>query len=359
MKSTTKIPAIVMAVSALISVPSSGQGASDGWKSHDMSRPKPPRVTPSDQQLPVPAPEGAVILFDGTDLSAWSSDSGSSDAEWTVVDDYFEVKPGAGAIESRAKFGDVQLHVEWASPDPPRGSGQDRGNSGVFLMNRYEIQVLDSYDSDTYADGQAAAVYGQYPPRFNATRAPGEWQSYDIYFRRPRFEDGRLREPARVTVVHNGVLVQDNVEFLGPTSWLKHLEYEPHADAEPIQLQDHGHPVRFRNIWALPLPDRPLPPAGYMGDASADAPPPEVLEAIAGVYDRPGQNAPITITMDDGRLAADFFWRPGALDLLPESEDVLRLKDTDGWIEVQRNAKGKPSEIVFHLGGAGMKATRR
>ena len=153
-------------------------------------------------------------------------------------------------IHTADGFGDVQLHVEWMAPDPPRGSDQDRGNSGVFLMGKYEVQVLDSWQNVTYPDGQASAVYGQYPPLVNASRKPGQWQSYDIIFRRPRFgSDGSVRSPAIITVLHNGILVQDHVELTGPTAHQRRPPYEVHPDRLPIGLQDHEHPVRYRNIW--------------------------------------------------------------------------------------------------------------
>lgn len=166
-----------------------------------------------------------------------------------------EVVRGAGSIESVRGFGDAQLHVEWAAPAPPRGEGQGRGNSGVFLMGRYEVQVLDSHLNVTYPDGQAGAIYGQFPPLVNASRPPGEWHTYDIVFRAPRFDSaGRLASPARMTVLHNGVLVQDNVSLLGPTSHQRRDPYEAHADRLPVSLQDHGDPVRFRNVWIRELP---------------------------------------------------------------------------------------------------------
>ena len=159
------------------------------------------------------------------------------------------------------KFGDVQLHVEWASPNPPAGKGQGRGNSGIFLMGLYELQVLDSYGADTYADGFAGAIYGQYPPLANASRPPGQWQTYDIAFRRPRFDkDGKIVEPARMTVIHNGILIQNNEELWGRTDWLETSPYEANPDRGPIQLQDHGHPVRFRNIWIRELARAPASP---------------------------------------------------------------------------------------------------
>ena len=204
--------------------------------------------------MPAAPPSDAIVLFDGTNLSSWESQSGSEPADWFVEDGYFEVAPGTGGIRTKQGFGDVQLHVEWASPNPPRGEGQDNGNSGVFLMGMYEIQVLNSYENKTYPDGQASAVYGQYPPLVNATRPPGEWQVYDIIFRAPRFEDdGSLAAPATVTVLHNGVLVQNHVPLTGPTGHHQRPPYKKHESRLPIALQDHSHPVRFRNIWLREL----------------------------------------------------------------------------------------------------------
>ncbi len=223
------------------------------WPQHSLERPKPPMQVAPVQMLPVAAPSGAIVLFDGRDLAWWEAADGSA-ARWRLVDGAMEVVSGAGGIRTRVGFGDVRLHIEWMSPNPPKGSGQDRGNSGVFFQGRYEVQVLDSYGNDTYADGQAASIYGQFPPRVNVSRPPGEWQAYDIEFRRPRFDAaGALLAPARLTVRHNGVLVQDDVALLGPTSHRVRAPYAAHADELPISLQDHGHPVRFRNIWVQPL----------------------------------------------------------------------------------------------------------
>lgn len=226
------------------------------WKQHDPNRPLPPVITPgtaSEQSEPGKPPSDATVLFDGKDLSRWESEKGGL-AKWKVENGYMEVVKGAGNIQSREKFGDCQLHVEWATPVPAVGESQERGNSGVFLMGKYEIQVLDSYHNRTYADGQAAAVYGQYPPLVNASRPPGQWQAYDIIFHGPRLDSGgKLLQPARVTVLHNGVLVQDNVALTGPTAHGQRPPYEPAPDRLPLALQDHGNPVRYRNIWIREL----------------------------------------------------------------------------------------------------------
>ncbi|MEA3245214.1 MAG: DUF1080 domain-containing protein [Gemmatimonadota bacterium] len=216
-------------------------------------------VTPPAQRLPVGPPAGAIVLFDGRSLLGWQSADGKP-AGWRLVGDgAMEVVKGTGDIATKATFGDAEVHVEWMTPKPPVGTDQDRGNSGVFLMGRYEVQVLDSYHNVTYADGSAAAIYGQFPPRVNASRPPGEWQTYDITFTRPRFDAaGALVSPARMTVRHNGILVHDDVALLGPTSHMRRDPYVAHPDRLPLELQDHGHPVRFRNIWVVDLePRRP------------------------------------------------------------------------------------------------------
>ncbi|MEQ1473496.1 MAG: DUF1080 domain-containing protein [Candidatus Acidiferrum sp.] len=224
------------------------------WKAHDRNRPAPAAVdpgAPGAENSAGRAPADAIVLFDGKDLSKWAHKDGSA-AKWKVADGYFEVAPKTHDIFTRQAFGDMQLHVEFAEPAPPVGEDQDRGNSGIILMGLYEIQVLDSYQSKTYPDGQAGAVYGQYPPLVNASRPPGQWQMYDVVFHAPRFDDtGKLLRPANVTVLHNGVLVQDHVEIHGPTATGE--PYKAHAAKLPFQLQDHNHPVRYRNIWVREL----------------------------------------------------------------------------------------------------------
>jgi Domain of Unknown Function (DUF1080) len=226
------------------------------WKIHDPNRPVPPVIDPgtaSTPDTPGHPPSDAVVLFDGKDLSRWVDKDGKP-ARWTVENGYAQVVPESGYIFTKDAFGDCQLHVEFNEPLPATGESQERGNSGVFLMGLYEIQVLDSYQNKTYADGQASAVYGQYPPQVNAARPPGQWQAYDIIFHGPRFaKDGKLLRPARVTVLHNGVLVQDNVEPTGPTAHGERPPYKPGPDKLPLGLQDHGDLVRYRNIWIREL----------------------------------------------------------------------------------------------------------
>jgi hypothetical protein len=226
------------------------------WKIHDPNRPLPAVIdagTASSPDAPGHPPSDAVVLFDGKDLSGWVGSDGKP-ARWKVAAAYMEVLPKSGNISTRQAFGDCQLHVEFAEPLPASGESQERGNSGVFLMGQYEIQVLDSYENKTYADGQASAVYGQYPPLVNASRPPGEWQAYDIIFHGPRFaKNGKLLHPARVTVLHNGVLVQDNVELTGPTAHGSRPPYTVQPKKLPLALQDHGNLVRYRNIWIREL----------------------------------------------------------------------------------------------------------
>jgi hypothetical protein len=222
------------------------------WHVHDSDRPRPQVITPgtsSTQQEAGRAPSDAVVLFDGKDLSHWQGRRGRS-ADWNVEDGAIVIKPGAGAITSREEFGNCQLHLEFAAPVPAIGHDQGRGNSGVMFFARYEIQVLDSFENVTYADGQAAAIYGQYPPLVNASRPPGQWQTYDIIFTAPRFKpDGALESPAYVTMLHNGILVQNHTALIGSMAYRAVGSYTPHGPKGPILLQDHGNPVRFRNIW--------------------------------------------------------------------------------------------------------------
>jgi hypothetical protein len=230
------------------------------WLVHDVNRPAPPIITPgteSTQETIGRAPSDAIILFDGNDLSGWVSERGGA-AKWLVRDGYMEAVKHAGGVKTKQAFGSCQLHVEFATPSIITGKSQGRGNSGVFLMSTYEVQILDSYENKTYPDGQCAALYGRAVPLVNACRKPGQWQSYDIIFHRPFFKGNKVVKKATFTVFHNGVLVHDHVELQGGTGWLgPHAvtDYKPNEDKLPIMLQDHDNPVRFRNIWIRELKD--------------------------------------------------------------------------------------------------------
>jgi hypothetical protein len=223
------------------------------WHVHDSNRPHPNMVQPG-KVLGAP-PSDAMVLFDGSDLSRWmqrgrGADRGKEvEPKWKVTDGYFEVAPGTGSLVTRDKFGDAQLHIEWMEPLEIKGQDQDRGNSGVLLMDRYEIQVLESFAGLTYAYGQAGALYGQWPPLVNPIRPQGEWQAYDIVFEAPKFEGEKLVRSAYATVFFNGVLVHHRKEILGTMVHRAVAKYSPHGDEEPLSLQDHGHKVRYRNVW--------------------------------------------------------------------------------------------------------------
>ena len=226
------------------------------WRVHDIDRPSPPTVRPptfSTQERPGEPPSDAVVLFDGTNLDAWAGHDGNG-APWQLVDGAVEVVPRSGSIHTRESFGSCQLHVEWRAPTEITADSQGRGNSGVFLLGRYEVQVLDGYQNPTYADGLPAAIYGQQPPLVNACVAPGMWHVFDIVFETPVFAEGALITPAYLTVLHNGLIVQHRQRLQGPTQHRQLANYdEPHASTGPLMLQDHGDQVRFRNIWLRPI----------------------------------------------------------------------------------------------------------
>lgn len=234
------------------------------WHIHDPNRPQPPIVTPGKNFSEMAAaPSDAIVLFDGKDFSKWhgqkdAKKNPNGDVLWKIQDNYMETT--SGIIWTKDEFGDFQLHLEFATPSDIHGKdgkelhGQGRGNNGVNIFGRYEIQVLDSYNNPTYPDGQASAVYGQQPPRVNASRGPGEWQTYDIVFEAPKFDDkGEVTTKAYVTVFHNGVCVHNRQEILGQTGHKMIGTYKGAKEKGPIQLYEHGNPVRFRDIWIRPL----------------------------------------------------------------------------------------------------------
>jgi hypothetical protein len=269
-----------------------------------------------------------------------------SPTKWIVKNDYMECVKGSGYVRTLQNFGDCQLHVEWATPTPPHGEGQGRGNSGVFFgFGRYEVQVLDSYESKTYADGQAGALYGQYPPLVNASRPPGQWQTYDIIYTAPRFDsNGKVLSPARFTVLHNGVLIQHNAELVGPTDWLNRAPYSPHPEKTPIALQDHGNPVRFRNIWVREL--------GNPGKQEFSLPE-SVLDSYVGTYDSGGK---VEVTREGSQLAATF--SGVKFVLFAESPTKFFATTTDFQIEFKPNGDGKVDRLVWSV-GEGANETKR
>jgi hypothetical protein len=285
------------------------------------------------------------VLFDGSSLSAWRSNDGKEPARWVMRDGYMEAAPGTGALQTAVPLGDMQLHVEWATPVPATGRGQGRGNSGVIIMGRYEVQILDSYDNTTYADGQAGAVYGQYPPLVNASRPPGEWQSYDIIFRGPRWSSaGKLSRPARITAFHNGVLVQDNVALWGGTAWLRHAPYERHATRLPLVLQDHSNPIRFRNIWMRDLPDPPATPPRPGEAANARRLTVAQLSAYLGTY-RSAEGDTCRVVLKDGALGIVLFDRPDALPLVTDAGGNFTFRYTGGSVRFTPGAAGSPMRL--------------
>ncbi len=216
-----------------------------GFHVHDPDRPAPRRIDPGSAPGPAAVPSDAIVLFGGNDLSAWQSNG------WRVVDGVIEA--GTGSLSTRQEFGDMQMHIEWMAPAAFEGPWYNRGNSGVMLMGLYEIQIFDSYNEKIYPDGQAAAIYGQTPPRVNVSRPPGQWQSYDIVFTAPKWDKDQLTSPARLTLFHNGVLVHLEEPIRGETNHRILPEYKRHVSEGPIILGGHDCPVRFRNIWLRPL----------------------------------------------------------------------------------------------------------
>lgn len=214
----------------------------------ELWKPVPKVVSPGKENLP---PSDAIVLFDGNDLSNWESINGGA-AGWEVKEGSFTVAKGKGDIRTKQAFGDLQLHIEWRTPKEVKGEGQGRGNSGIFLQSHYELQVLDSYNNSTYSNGQAGSIYKQTMPIVNATKGPGEWQSYDVIYHAPEFDGEYLKTPARITVFHNGILIQDNTVIKGTTEYIGLPQIRAH-EKMPLKLQDHGDAVSYRNIWVREL----------------------------------------------------------------------------------------------------------
>lgn len=318
------------------------------WLGHDRLRPQPAAVNPgtaSTQEKAGQPPSDAVVLFNGGNLDQWVSMDGSP-TRWIAREDYMECVKGSGYIRTRQNFGDCQLHLEFAAPVPPDGEGQGRGNSGLFFgMGRYEIQILDSYKNVTYADGSAGSLYGQYPPLVNASRPPGQWQTYDVIYTAPRFDQqAKLVSPARVTLFHNGVLVQNNSELTGPTSWLERAPYSPHPEKTPIALQDHGNPVRFRNLWVREL-GKTTPKEFTFGNA--------VLDRYVGRYE-----TNVSFTREGDQLVLSL--EGVKFTLFAESRTKFFAKTTDVQCEFTLDGEGKVAKAVITVGeGPGREAKKK
>jgi len=343
MKTTSSIPSIALLATLLVRAQTFA-APDPNWLDHDRARPLPPVVKPGTPSTPDKvgtAPSDAVVLFDGKDLSQWVDMDGKP-TKWIMRDGYMECVRGSGYVRTLQNFGDCQLHVEWATPKPAHGEGQGRGNSGVFFgRDRYEVQVLDCYENKTYADGSAGSIYGQYPPLVNVCRPPGEWQTYDILYTAPRFDGDKLLSSARITAFHNGVLIQNNVELTGPTAWVDRAPYSPHPEKQPIAFQDHGNPVRYRNVWVREL--------GTTGTETVKPAKPqltlkrELLDSYAGKYEhgpevkREGDN----LTANIGGVNLTFF---------AESQTKFSARTTDVQLEFKTGADGKVTEMIWSVG---------
>ena len=336
-----KIP-FASALGFIVATSASLVGAPDpNWLGHDRERPLPTVVTPgnfsSQEQVGQP-PSDATVLFDGKDISPWVAMDGSP-TKWIARDGALECVPGSGYVRSLQAFGDCQLHVEWAAPNPPHGTSQGRGNSGLFFsLGRYEIQVLDSYENKTYSDGSAASVYGQYPPLVNASLPPGKWQTYDIVWTAPRFDaDGKLISKARETVFHNGVLVQNNVELTGPTGWVGRAPYKAHPERLPIAFQDHGNPVRYRNVWVREL-GNPRHKEFTLPDA--------LLESYAGDYPR-GKSDTVKIRrLPDGLLSLTI----ADVEVIMHAESLTKFYALTTDVQCEFNFTGATKKLSVTVG---------
>lgn len=316
---------------------------------HDRTRPLPPVVAPgsaSTPEQPGRAPSDATVLFDGTGLSGWVAMNGEP-TRWVVKNGAMECVPGSGYVRTLQSFGDAQVHLEFATPAKAEGSSQGRGNSGVFFgMGRYEIQVLDSFENATYADGSCASIYNQYPPMVNASRKPGEWQTYDILWTAPRFDAaGQLVSPAVITLFHNGVLVHHNAVLMGNTGWVTRGPYRAHPEKLPISLQDHGNPVRYRNLWVREL-GTPSRPEFYLPD--------NVLDGYVGRYEV-NRDWIVEVTRRDGCLF--FRWAGEEFLVFATSPTRFFAKTTD--IQVEFKTEGTERVAYFSVGEeGGMRAKR-
>jgi hypothetical protein len=320
-----------------------------GWKAHDKQRPQPEVVDSGEAPAATSVPSDAIVLFDGTDLSKWAGPNGK-DPKWKVADGVMECFRGAGFLYTKEKFGDIQLHLEWASPSEVKGNGQGRGNSGVFLPGGVEVQVLDSFENETYADGGAASIYGQYPPLVNASRGPGKWQTYDIIYQLPRFDENKKQtSPAVVTVLHNGVVVQHATRTLGPTSWVHHREFKPGITEGTIGLQDHGNPVRFRNIWVRKMNTNPAP-GKYPEERSFTE---EEIKNFVGKY-----KDNCEVKFKDNKLWLHTLGQD--MEIVAYADGTFSTKESAGTISFESDSDGNVASMKFKFdAGFGRNAEKR
>ena len=315
-----------------------------GWKIHDLNRPQPKIVTSAADPSSIKPPSDAEILFDGTNLSQWR-DSQGGESKWKIENKILVSTKKSGNIYTKKEHGDCQLHLEWAIPKDTQGIGQSRGNSGVFLMSLFEIQVLDTLGNPTYADGIAGSIYGQYPPLVNASRVLGKWQTYDIIFHRPRFNaDGSLKSRARITLLHNGVLAQDNAEVFGPTKWIQHLEYSEDMQKASLSLQQHGSPVYYRNIWIRDLPEG-LPQPEHSYPTSQVELNDQDLDRLVGDYGK------FKVKKSNGKIYCVFY--QAEMELLPLSKSEFVMKKCAGKLSFDFDDKGQVKEANLQLDAAG------
>jgi hypothetical protein len=310
---------------------------------HDRHRPLPPVVDPGRASTPDQAgtaPSDAVVLFAGSDLSRWVAMDGQP-TKWVVKDGVMECVPGSGYIRTLQCFGACQVHLEFATPAAVQGASQGRGNSGVFFGGtRYEIQVLDSHNNQTYADGSCGAIYNQYPPLVNASRPPGQWQSYDILWTPPRFaDDGSALAPPRVTVFHNGVLIHHNTALFGETAYLSRPPLKAHPEKQPIALQDHGNPVRYRNLWVREL-GTPGKPEFQLADA--------LLDRYSGIYQNGNQRV-AEVTRRGGNLLL----RYGGTEFLMFAESPTRFFAKTVDVQAQFDVAGEERTVQISVGQDG------
>jgi len=316
------------------------------WKVNDMLRPKPPEISIGKRGVP----SDAIILFDGQDVAHWRNRKDGSQASWKVIDSCLVASLEWNDIRTVQNFGDCQLHIDFIISSPVKGEYNMHGNSGVVLMGKYEVQIMNSYKFETFSDGQNAAIYGQYPPLANVSLPPDQWQSFDIVFNRPRFgTNGEVMAPAKITMFHNGILVHNNAELKGQSSWLGEIKYEKHTDKLPLVLQSHLHPVRFRNIWIRNLEPDLIEPQSKrkITEISLSK---ELMDSYSGEYCWKDLSQPVTITNRYDFLEIKL---PGNANRELFAYDIDRFfaREIDLWFKFIRNNSGSVTGFDMNSGG--------